>query len=201
MRVCCPAAHFPTNCCLPSLAVTEAEDEERVHTVETAAETDDEDAEGIEMAVVATKKKASPDFDAEKTPGAPRYTALGDDAKSSHKGFDSELEAAHEGGEGLSGAQDAAIAGIVTIVGLVCTVLYWLITSGPASLSSSAAPALDGSSKGLAALRWRPTTHLQWWFAMLGGAMAFLHYFFLLKAFEGAPSTVLLPLVQVSDAA
>ena len=46
-------------------------------------------------------------------------------------------------------------------------------------------------------LHWRPSTHLQWWFAMLGGAMAFLHYYCLLKAFEGAPSTVLLPLVQV----
>ena len=33
-------------------------------------------------------------------------------------------------------------------------------------------------------------------FAMLGGTMSFFHYFFLLKAFEGAPSTVLLPLVQ-----
>ena len=45
-------------------------------------------------------------------------------------------------------------------------------------------------------LRWGPTTHVQFWFAMLGGSMAFMHYFFLLKAFEGAPSTVLLPLVQ-----
>ena len=48
-------------------------------------------------------------------------------------------------------------------------------------------------------LRWRPSTHLQWWFAMLGGGMNFLHYFFFLKAFEGAPSTVLLPLVQVAS--
>ena len=45
-------------------------------------------------------------------------------------------------------------------------------------------------------LRWGPTTHVQFWFAMLGGSCAFMHYFFLLKAFEGAPSTVLLPLVQ-----
>merc|ERR1712087_843423 len=48
-------------------------------------------------------------------------------------------------------------------------------------------------------LRWGPFTHLQFWLAMLGGAMAFLHYYFLLKAFEGAPSTVLLPLVQVAS--
>ena len=34
-------------------------------------------------------------------------------------------------------------------------------------------------------------------FAMLGGLCAFLHNFYLLKAFEGAPSTVLLPLIQV----
>ena len=34
---------------------------------------------------------------------------------------------------------------------------------------------------------------------MLGGLCAFLHNFYLLKAFEGAPSTVLLPLIQVAS--
>ena len=34
---------------------------------------------------------------------------------------------------------------------------------------------------------------------MLATSLAFLHNFFLLKAFEGAPSTVLLPLVQVAS--
>lgn len=152
------------------------------------AEEDDETASqgsGIEMTAISTQANS---FDEEQTPGAVRYKALSDPKKSSAE-FDSEIEAAHEG-EGLSGAQDAAIAGLVTILGLVCSVFYWLLFNTNA----------DGSSKkGTTTLKWRPSTHLQWWFAMLGGAMAFLHYFFLLKAFEGAPSTVLLPLVQVAS--
>ena len=56
----------------------------------------------------------------------------------------------------------AAIAGLVTILGLVCSVFYWLLFNANA----------DGSSKkGTTTLKWRPSTHLQWWFAMLGGAM------------------------------
>jgi len=104
----------------------------------------------------------------------------------------------------------AARAGIVTILGLIVTVAYWFVTGPPGGWSAE--------SK----LKWSPFTHLQFWcarppparrrrcheprhepraprprrFAMLGGGMAFMHYFFLLKAFEGAPSTVLLPLVQ-----
>lgn len=88
---------------------------------------------------------------------------------------------------GLTGEQDAAIAGIVTIMGLFVTVAYWFVTGPPGGWSAESR------------LKWSPFTHLQFWFAMLGGAMAFMHYFFLLKAFEGAPSTVLLPLVQVAS--
>lgn len=93
----------------------------------------------------------------------------------------------------LTGAQDAAIAGLVTIVGLLVSLVYYVLLGAPAS------GVLSSASKGKISLKWRPSTHVQFWFAMLGGAVAFLHYFFLLKAFEGAPSTVLLPLVQVAS--
>ena len=164
-------------CCLCGSAVTEADEDERARNVETAAD-DDESADGIEMTPVGER------YDEEERPNTPRYKQLSDP-----KGPDGELHPdQHEHGEGLSGAQDAAIAGIVTIIGLLVSILYWLLFGG------SSVPGGAGSS---ISLHWRPGTHLQWWFAMLGGAMAFLHYFFLLKAFEGAPSTVLLPLVQV----
>lgn len=82
---------------------------------------------------------------------------------------------------------------MVTIAGLVVSLAYWAL------LSPAATEAMATARRGGTQLKWRPTTHLQWWFAMLGGAVAFLHYFFLLKAFESAPSTVLLPLVQVAS--
>ena len=93
-------------------------------------------------------------------------------------------------GSTLSGEQDAAIAGIVTTLLIVCANVYWGAVSRRASFTGEAEPAK---------LRWGPLTHAQFWFAMVGGAMNFLHYYFLLKAFEGAPSTVLLPLVQVAS--
>ena len=71
---------------------------------------------------------------------------------------------------------------------LFVTVVYTLSPTGS-----------TGYANEVTHLRWGPTTHVQFWFAMLGGSMAFMHYFFLLKAFEGAPSTVLLPLVQVAS--
>jgi len=82
-----------------------------------------------------------------------------------------------------------ACAGLVTIAMLLITVAYNFSPTG-----SSGAERVE-----VTRLRWGPTTHVQFWFAMLGGSMAFMHYFFLLKAFEGAPSTVLLPLVQVAS--
>eukprot|EP00966_Prymnesium_polylepis_P279614 6459685-Prymnesium_polylepis.1 len=88
--------------------------------------------------------------------------------------------------EGLTGPQDAAISGLVTTVGLVLAVGYQLLrTPSIAALGSH--------------LKWRPGTHLEFWFALLGGICSFLHNFFLLKAFEHAPSTVLLPLIQVAS--
>jgi hypothetical protein len=88
----------------------------------------------------------------------------------------------------LTGEQDAAIAGIVTILMLLVTVVYTIFQTWSSERSNE-----------VLHLRWGPTTHVQFWFAMLGGSCAFMHYFFLLKAFEGAPSTVLLPLVQVAS--
>lgn len=93
-----------------------------------------------------------------------------------------------EGGGTLSGEQDAAIAGLVTIVLVIVANLYWGIAARRAAAGGYAEPPR---------LRWGPFTHLQFWLAMIGGGMNFLHYYFLLKAFEGAPSTVLLPLVHV----
>ena len=76
-------------------------------------------------------------------------------------------------------------SGIVTILMLLVTVVYTICQTWSSERSNE-----------VLHLRWGPTTHVQFWFAMLGGSCAFMHYFFLLKAFEGAPSTVLLPLVQ-----
>eukprot|EP00962_Isochrysis_galbana_P011443 scaffold3207_cov112-Isochrysis_galbana.AAC.1 len=87
----------------------------------------------------------------------------------------------------LSGEQDAAIAGLVTMLLVIGANIYWSIAARRAAGGGYAEPPR---------LRWGPLTHLQFWLAMVGGAMNFFHYYFLLKAFEGAPSTVLLPLVQ-----
>ena len=87
--------------------------------------------------------------------------------------------------EGLSGPQDAAISGLVTTAGLALSAAYQL--SRTPSISSLGTH-----------LKWRPDTHFEFWFALLGGVCSFLHNFFLLKAFEHAPSTVLLPLIQVA---
>jgi len=98
---------------------------------------------------------------------------------------------------GLTGEQDTAIAGMVTVAGLLVSAVYWVATGVSEWHSMAEGATLE--LKGMPKLRWGPLTHLQFWLAMLGGSMAFLHYYFLLKAFEGAPSTVLLPLVQVAS--
>ena len=161
-------------CVCVCLAVTEADDESRAQKVETAADDDDfsdADSTGIEM--TSTRSQ----YEGQQTPMPARYKAL----KEPETGGFEEAHADDAHG-GLSGSQDAAIAGIVTAVGFAFTVAYWYFVSPPSS-----------------GLHWRPGTHYQWWFAMLGGCFAFLHYYFLLNAFESAPSTVLLPLVQVAS--
>ena len=91
---------------------------------------------------------------------------------------------------GLTGAQDAAISGLVnTATPLVLSALYRIFHT----------PKEPGSSSFGMQLQWWPTTHLECWLALFGGACAFCHDFFLLRAFEGAPSTVLLPLIQVAS--
>ena len=89
--------------------------------------------------------------------------------------------------QGLSGAQDAAISGLVNIsAGLFVNAVHWLVRDrNTPSLSSH--------------LKWQPGVDPQFWFALFGGTCAFLHDYWLLRAFEGAPSTVLLPLIQVAS--
>ena len=96
-------------------AVTEAEADELSQTVETAADDDElseqestaDSSAGVEM----TPLGASPSGRYEpfqQTPMPARYKALGD-AKNTTDAFDAAIEAHEE--KGLSGAQDAAIAG------------------------------------------------------------------------------------------
>jgi hypothetical protein len=168
------------------------DDDEPPPRVETAADESDDDASaspagkrdgergGIEMLRLRGSGDAKYVAVADATPSA----AARDDDKAKEQGVQ------------LTGEQDAAIAGLVTIFGLGVSLCYWSATSPGGQvlgLGSSNAPTA------LSSLKWGPSTHVQFWFAMLGGAMAFLHYYFLLKAFEGAPSTVLLPLVQVAS--
>jgi len=151
---------------------TAADDEEGVEMAQCASPTADEEASDSK-AILRARLQAGSD-----TPG---YKPVGD------RMSEPDEETC------LTAAQDAAIAGIVTIVGLLVSVVYYVLLAPPAR------DALATGSRSGISLKWRPNTHLQFWFAMLGGAVAFLHYFFLLKAFEGAPSTVLLPLVQVAS--
>jgi len=180
---------------LCDVCITESEADEQAQTIETAADDDElsEQGSGIEMCS-QTSHDDSPQsrrryqVDSLETPEPARYKALGEQSGAGHHDHDD-----HEAG--LSGAQDAAIAGLVTIVGLIGSVLYYVLLSKPASDALAAA----GKAGGGISLKWWPTTHFQWWLAILGGASIFFHYFLLLKAFEGAPSTVLLPLVQVAS--
>ena len=165
-------------------SVTETEAEDRAQKVETADD-DDESESGIEM---QPQGRYEPP---EQTPEPARYKKLKEGKQLSDG---DEIEPEHEE-KGLSGAQDAAIAGIMNTLGLLLSGLCWLLLSNRGGVDASTGAVRPDSIQ----LRWRPSTHLQWWFAMLGGGMNFLHYFFFLKAFEGAPSTVLLPLVQVAS--
>lgn len=120
--------------------------------------------------------------------------------------------------ERLTGTQDAAVSGLVTVAWLLLITASQLL-SAPTAAASTAALSAAASSLGAPAaeaaastaaltaaasslganLKWRPHTHWEFWLALLGGACAFSHDFFLLRAFEGAPSTVILPLIQVAS--
>lgn len=88
-------------------AVTESEETERAQTVETAVD-DDESDTGIEMASVHSSSSAS-GYEPENTPLPARYKALGRQSRRELSDSD-EVELEREE-KGLSGAQDAAIAG------------------------------------------------------------------------------------------
>lgn len=177
------------------VCITEHEEEERAQKVETASDDEepDQDSNGIEMSSYPVAGGHHDQRDSQQTPLQPRYKALagGASTDAATPSFDSAVVAEEQSEQGLTGAQDAAIAGLVTVLSAAVTVGVWT--------AQSARSGAGGGASSLSALRWRPTTHLQWWLAMVGGACNFLHYFFLLKAFEGAPSTVILPLVQVAS--
>lgn len=123
------------------------------------------------------------------TPSKPGYKSLAQETPDTLKSvFAEEEDEPQAESSGLTGAQDAAISGLVNTAA-------WLVVSGGYRLMSTS----DKSVSLIAHLRWHPTTHAEWWFAIFGGACAFCHDFFLLRAFEGAPSTVLLPLIQVAS--
>jgi len=193
MALVASSATFGLADVLCDICITEHEVDEHDQTVETAADEDEDEEEGVELSNSSTPCTS---VAYQRSPTVAQHGAL--EAPT----FDERLAAsaaAVEEEEGLSGSQDAAIAGIVTTAYLFVRGLYWLVGYFMSQPSSSevltSATAVSGSIK----LRWSPTTHVQWWLAMLGGASAFMHYFCLLKAFEGAPSTVLLPLVQVAS--
>ena len=137
---------------------------EKAETVDTAAD-DDESPPSAATPV------------ARGVAGTPGYRALAQDTPGS-----TVAEPPAAVSEGLTGPQDAAVSGLVTIAGLLISVAV------QASRGSFAV-----------SLKWGPSTHLSFWFALLGGHCSFLHNFFLLRAFEHAPSTVLLPLIQVAS--
>lgn len=93
--------------------------------------------------------------------------------------------------KGMDGEQDAAVAGVVsTLFSYFMCLQRWNTYFKDDSLLS------DQSAK---LLLWTPLEDIEWWCASLGGVMLFLHYLFILWAFDSAPSTVINPLVQMSS--
>ncbi|KAJ1617036.1 hypothetical protein T492DRAFT_917982 [Pavlovales sp. CCMP2436] len=141
------------------------------------------------------------DSDTEKKTSSARLPSWG--ARSSPRS----LKLAHEE-EGLTGEQDTAMAGFTNMAGLIAAVSYWYIRGANVGMLDKELGTLaGGASERPATLDmsdvfvWGPTTHIEFWAAVLGGMLTLAHYFLLLKAFEGASSTVLLPLVQVASVA
>mmetsp|Transcript_19007 Transcript_19007/g.24179 ORF Transcript_19007/g.24179 Transcript_19007/m.24179 type:complete len:558 (+) Transcript_19007:199-1872(+) len=91
----------------------------------------------------------------------------------------------------IDGEQDAAVAGFVS------TVFSYMVCLRRLSMF------FDKSSLGTKAqaqtILWSPTEDIEWWFAAAGGVLLWVHYIFVLWAFDSAPSTVINPLVQVSS--
>lgn len=103
----------------------------------------------------------------------------------------------------LEGVQDCAVAGMTTMSAMYIFALkriHSLKSSYNESTKKESLQAKDvlGDAANISFI-WAPSTDIEWWMAVLGGSLMFFHYFFLLKAFDNAPSTVINPLVQVSS--
>ena len=109
-----------------ALTVTEAEEDERAQTVETADD-DDEEESGIEMGQIGTPGGVSADAFTQQTPQPARYKALADETQQLKEVADGAAEIHEE--KGLTGAQDAAIAGIMNTLGVIVSGVYWLLTN------------------------------------------------------------------------
>ncbi|GBG24179.1 Hypothetical Protein FCC1311_003972 [Hondaea fermentalgiana] len=106
--------------------------------------------------------------------------------------------------EHLDGVQDCAVAGITTGSIMYMLSLKRVHLSRHAIHAAAAAATLEKDSASLQGnsqpqFIWSPGDDLEWWLATLSGILMFSHYFFLLKAYDNAPSTVINPLIQVSS--
>ncbi len=94
--------------------------------------------------------------------------------------------------EEMDGIQDCGIAGVTTGACMYVLSLRRVYLHKTAGSWITTNP---GSSYFL----WSPNEDLEWWLAAVSGGLMFLHYLFLLMAFDSAPSTVIMPLIQVSS--
>ncbi|KAH9253728.1 hypothetical protein BASA81_008346 [Batrachochytrium salamandrivorans] len=97
----------------------------------------------------------------------------------------------------MTGDQDTAVAGVVTlfIVYLMCF-MRW---TSHRKLAREFKPIPGGpATSGVGGL-WSPFHDFEWWVAALGGILLFSHYQTLYWAYDHAPSTVINPLLQVSS--
>eukprot|EP00924_Labyrinthula_sp_SR-Ha-C_P001327 maker-scaffold_44-snap-gene-0.47-mRNA-1 protein AED:0.00 eAED:0.00 QI:90/1/1/1/1/1/2/64/391 len=81
----------------------------------------------------------------------------------------------------IDGEQDVAVAGLVSLVFSYFLSFNRLSKASPGSFS------------------WSFTEDIEWWLASVGGMLLFLHYLYVLWAYDSAPSTVINPLVQMSS--
>ena len=126
------------------------------HEVGSAEDSDTE--EGVELAAISTPRRdASKALKPGYAPVANQSTpALA--SRSEHSPVKpSYLVDGQSADASLSGTQDAAISGLVTATWLLGSVLYKLFL----------APGALAHASGVE-MRWRPDTHIEFWFAMLG---------------------------------
>lgn len=102
--------------------------------------------------------------------------------------------------EHLDGIQDCAVAGITT-----GSIMYLLslkrvhLAKQASHLASNVLERDSVHSYLQPQFIWSPGDDLEWWLATLSGILMFSHYFYLLQAYDNAPSTVINPLIQVSS--